>query len=160
VYYFSFWLLSNKNSRLFYANTPKCSQRLAHWTGFTVWYLIQAAPLSFNQICGRWTAQTLVCSTTRYGASSSSQFTSHSSITSTNWSNACSVYSFGTDNSISDNAADEQLDHFWSCMQANYGHWRNWCDSINIHLAIWHVMFHFHHTWYNLSFLVALFCNF
>jgi len=63
-------------------------------------------------ICGHWTAQTTICSTTRYGASSSNEFTSRSSTTSMNWSNACSAFHLGTDNSISNNAVDERRDHF------------------------------------------------
>jgi len=55
----------------------------------------------------------------------------------------------GTDHSIIDNELHKQWDHVWSCMQANCGHMSNWCDSVNIHSAIQHVMSHFCHTQYN-----------
>jgi len=71
-----------------------------------------AASFSFDQICGQRTAQTFVCSTKRYGASSSSEVTYRVSTTSTNWSVEGSAFGSGTDNSISGSAIDEWCGHF------------------------------------------------
>jgi len=109
---------------------------------------MQAAFLSFDQICSHRTAQTsgLICSTKRYRASSCSEFTRRGSRTSTNWSNTCSAFGFVTDNSISDNAVDEWWGHVWSCItliiDIHDNDWVNvgcysWSETRQLHFSDW-----------------------
>jgi len=81
-------------------------------------------------------------------------------LTLTNWSIAFMNTWCGINRSITENTVDKWRGHLWSCVRKNYKHMGNWCENINILLAIGHVMFHFNHIRYDFWVGRSIFCNF
>jgi len=130
-----------------------------HWACDNARLLEQTTPLLFDQICGHKIAPTLIWSTERYGASSSSDNISCGCITSSKWSNTCRTFRVAWTTASLTTAIDERCGHLRACMQANYRHLSNCCDSVNIHLATRHEIFIFSHTMWFRNFNEFLFSN-